>query len=155
MYSISQYSSYSIMFCPLHSSISIYNRTTWKAPLQSIQLLRKIHSWSMDPISRCVKAITAISNLFYYVHYTVVIRSVSAIFVSFTEVIICTNCESSPVYSCEERMGAQKGSKVAPWCKHCSCCNWSKGTYLGLETALCESMVPVYYLQAVLIGTHP
>ena len=88
-------------------------------------------------------------------HYTVVIRSVSAIFVSFTEVIICTNCESSPICSCEERMGAQKGSKVAPWCKHCSCCNWSKGTYLGLETALCESMVPVYYLQAVFIGTHP
>ena len=57
---MSQCTLYAAMFCPLHSSIIIY-RTTWKTPLQSIQLLRKIlkiHSWSMRPISQCMKAIT-------------------------------------------------------------------------------------------------
>ena len=34
----------------------------------------------------------------------------------------------SPMHGCKERMGAQRGTKVAPQCKHCSCCSGWKGT---------------------------
>ena len=35
---------------------------------------------------------------------------------------------SSPTCGCEEKNGCAKGTKTAPWCKHCSCYNWWKGT---------------------------
>ena len=46
-------------------------------------------------------SISAMSNSF---HNIIAVRSVLAIFVSCTE----TNCKSSPIHGCEERMG-QKG----------------------------------------------
>jgi len=32
------------------------------------------------------------------------------------------------LWGCEERMGDQRSTKVAPWCKHCSSCGWWKST---------------------------
>jgi len=36
--------------------------------------------------------------------------------------------KSSPMHGCEESIGVQSGSKVAPWCKDSSYCGWWKGT---------------------------
>ena len=29
---------------------------------------------------------------------------------------LCINHKSSPIHGCEESMGAQRGTKVVPWC---------------------------------------
>jgi len=44
-----------------------------------------------------------------------------------TEAITCLP-QIVTLRGCEERMGDQRGTKVAPWCKHCSSCGWWKGT---------------------------
>ena len=44
-----------------------------------------------------------------------------------TEAITCLP-QIINLRSCEERMGDQSGTKVVPWCKHCSRCGWWKGT---------------------------
>ena len=54
-------------------------------------------------------------------------RSASAIFMSLTEAITCLP-QIVTLCSCEERMGDQRGTKVAPWYKHYSCCGWWKHT---------------------------
>ena len=53
-------------------------------------------------------------------------RSASAIFMSCTEAITCLP-QIVILQGWEERMGAQRGTKVAPLYKHCSCCGWRKG----------------------------
>ena len=108
---------------------------TWKAPLQSIQLLlkiRKIHSWSVHPISWCLTPQFQQSNSF---HNIIVLRNVS--------VILASLYKLSPIRSCEERMGAQRGLKVASWCKHCSCCGWWKGTSQDEATLISEEIKSV------------
>ena len=37
-------------------------------------------------------------------------------------------CKSSSYAVVKKSMGDQRGTKVAPWCKHCSSCGWWKGT---------------------------
>jgi len=46
----------------------------------------------------------------------------------------------SLVHGEEERMIAQRGTKVAPWCKHCSCCSWWKVTFQHKETLISKGL---------------
>ena len=77
-------------------------------------------------------------------HY---VKSASVICISCTEAITCL-LQIITLRGCEERMGDQRGTKVAPWCKHCSCCSWWKGT--SQDEAMLISEETKFLAQAIL-----
>ena len=66
-------------------------------------------------------------------------RSASAIFISRTEAITCLP-QIVTLRSSEERMGDQRVTKVAPWCKRCSSCDWWKSTSQDKVTLISEEI---------------
>ena len=58
---------------------------------------------------------------------------------SCTEAIMCVP-QIVTLRSCEEKMGDQRDTKVAPWCKHCSSCGWWKGTSRDEMTLISEEI---------------
>ena len=65
------------------------------------------------------------------------------------------NHKLSPIHSCEERMGAHRGTKVAPCYKHCSCCGWWKGTSWDEAMLISEeikSLAPSYACLKALVS---
>ena len=102
---ISQYTSYAAMFCPLHRSISIEQHekhlyTIHPAITENMEdsLVKQAPHILMSESHNA--SISAMSISF---HNIINVRSVSVIFLS----PISANCKSSPIHSCEERMGAQ------------------------------------------------
>ena len=81
----------------------------------------------MCPIFRCMKALTPRSQKFQAHCITLWLWKVSQQYVCLTLKPLHANHKLSPIHSCEERVGAHRGTKVAPWYKHCSC-GWWKGT---------------------------
>ena len=94
------------MFCPLHSSNK--QRTGWKASLQSTQPLwriQRMHSWNAHLISQYVKAI---KPQFWQCQACFITQlAKNSIISAFLIFMSCT----------EERLGAQKSTEIAPWCK--------------------------------------
>ena len=68
------------------------------------------------PISQCVKAsISAMCNSFHNIRAVECVKRLCNIkILCLTLKPLCANCKLSPICSCEERMGAQGGSKVVP-----------------------------------------
>ena len=56
-----------------------------------------------------------------------------------TETITCL-LQIVTLRGCEERMGDQRGTKGAPWCKHFSSCGWQKGTSQDEVTLISEEI---------------
>ena len=123
---ISQYTLYSAMFCLLHSNIR--KNTAWKAPMQSIQPL------SINSLVKCMHHFSLRES-----HYA----SITAMSNSFHNIISCKKglCDlllHTPTTNCHfwRIMGAQCGTKVAPWYKHCNWGGWWKGTSWDKETLI-------------------
>ena len=139
---ISQYASYSAMFCPLHSNIgkeqhkkhlcnpsSHYGNygeyTCETCPHISIHESHNI-------------SISAMSNS----TYTVVskTRKVPHQSLCLTLKPFYVYHKLSPYTVVKKRMGDQRRTKVAPWCKHCSSCGWWKGTSQDEATLISEEI---------------
>jgi len=56
-----------------------------------------------------------------------------------TEAIACLP-QIVTLRGCEGRMGDQRDTKVAPWCKHCNSCGWWKGTSRDEATLISEEI---------------
>jgi len=130
-----------LVFSYVLSITQQYKQTAWKTisaihPAIMEYRYMGMHSWNAYPISRYVKAITPQCRT----HFTRnSIRSTSAIFMSHTEAITCLP-KIVTLRDCKERMGAQRGTKVAPWCRHCSYCSWRKGTSQDEETLISKEI---------------
>ena len=125
---ISQYASYSTMFYPLHSNISKEQHEKHLCnPSNHYRNYRKF----THPISRCLKVI----------HYK--LWEVSLRFLCLTMKSLCAYHKLSSIRSCKERMEAQRGTKAAPWCKHCSFCGWWKGTSWDKATLISKEIKSV------------
>ena len=76
---------------------------------------------------------------------------------SHTEAITCLP-HIITLHSGEERMVAQRSTKVAPWYKHWNCCGWWKGTSRDEATLITEKIkfLPMSYacLKALLVSQY-
>ena len=84
----------------------------------------------MHPISWYVKTITPQCQTCFITYKAR--RSASAIFMSHTEAITLYRKSSAVVKN--------GGTKLTPWCKHCSCSGWWKGTSQHEATLISESV---------------
>ena len=53
---------------------------------------------------------------------------------------VSTAIRHQPYRVVKERMGDQRGTKVAPWCKYCSSCGWWKSTSQDEVTLISEEV---------------
>jgi len=126
------------MFCPFHSNIrknSIKNISAIHPAITENTeniLVKRMPHFSMRESS-----ISAMSNLF---HKQGIVWGVPQQSVCLALKPLRVYRKLSPLRSCEERMGDQRGTKVAPWCKHCSCCGWWIGTSQDKATLISEEI---------------
>ena len=103
---MSQYTSYTAVFCPLHSSISIEQHEKHLCNSSSHYGKYGRFTREVRPISQCVNAsISAILNSIHNhnsCEKCLVLKP------------LCANCKLSPIHGCEERMGGTKGFKGTP-----------------------------------------
>ena len=106
------------------------HRTTWKVPIhpaitQNTEhlLVTVKHAPHTSMRKNHNALISAILSSFYNI---IAVKSVSA--------ILCLALKPLRAYwivtytRLRRKMGAQRVSKAASWCKRCSCCGWRKGT---------------------------
>jgi len=125
---ISQYISYAAMFCPLHSSISIKQLKKHLCnPSSHYAKCGRFTREAPPHISMHESHNVLISAILNSFHNIIAVKKcLSDIFVShWSHYTLTANCHLTRLW---KRMVAQTGTKVAPWCKHCSCCGWWKGT---------------------------
>ena len=96
---ISQYTLYAAIFCLLHSSISKEQHKKHLCYPSSHN--RKYGRFTRKAHAPYKASISAMSNSY---HHIIVVRSVSVIFVSRTEAIMCLP-QIITLHGCEERMG--------------------------------------------------
>jgi len=139
---VSQYASYSAMFCPLHSNIGKEQHEKHVC-IQLLQKIQRIYSWNERPISRYVTAITSqfLRCRTRFIHNKQgIAREVLHWSLCLVLKPFCVYRKLSPYAVVKKRMGDQRGTKVAPWCKHCSSCSWWKGTSRDEATLISEEI---------------
>jgi len=117
------------MFCPLHSNMGKeqHDKHLCNPSSHYGKYREYMYSWNARPISRCVKAsISAMGNSLHNIisiAWEVPHRSLCLVLKPFR-----VYRKLSPYAVVKKRMGDQRGTKIAPWCKHCSSCGCWKGT---------------------------
>jgi len=116
------------------------HKFTWIAIIKSFAIklssINTANSWPPHNFSTCVFFMGA--HHFWHLGYFWIDT------VKFSTVLITLNFYKFHIVvltqflSSKKRMGDQRGTKVAPWCKHCSSCCWWKGTSQDEATLIRE-----------------
>jgi len=138
---ISQYASYSAMFCPLHSNISKEQHEKHLCNPSShyenilVKCAPHISICKSNNVLIFCNVELVSSHYKQGIAWEVLHRSLCRVLKPF-----CVYRKSSPYTVVKKRIGDQRGTKVAPWCKHCSSCGWWKGTSRDKATLISEEI---------------
>ena len=132
------------MFCPLHSNIGKEQHEKHLCNPSSHygkygEYTRETHAPYLDTWKLYTVSISAMSNSFHSIVKLGISREVPHRSLCLVLKPFRVYRKSSP-YAVVKRMGDQRGTKVTPWCKHCSSCSCWKGTARDEVTLISEEI---------------
>ena len=135
------------MFCPLHSSTSKKQHEKHLCNLSSHygkygnltheMCVPHLNTWKPKRLN------FSIIELFHIIISRKIVWEGSLWSLCLAPKPLCVYYKSSPISGCKKEWRHKVGTKVAPWCKHCSCCGWWKGTSWDEATLISEKIKSV------------